>query len=398
MVLFVFVPFLGYFNIWCTRMAIRRRLDYRKFAGIVVVSIILAFLLPFVSEGAYEEHKLKEIKKEINIEKEKLRLTKKKEQETLSNLYLINKKLNQALDDLNYANYKISENKKRVRELNIGLADAEEKLGLKAEELKSKIVEAYKSGRSNYLEILFASRTMADFINRSYYFERAISADIDLIKEIKSLIAQSKRTRTELLARTSEIKRYSSVVEKKKKEMSLQANRKRKAYESLKSRRREYERRIAEMEKSSRELETLINRTVSKSKTQPKSTGKMAWPAKGRLVSRFGYRRHPLWGGTHFHTGLDIAAPYGTPVRAADSGDVIFAGWWDGFGKSVVINHGKSITTVYGHMSRLYVRSGQVIGKGQVVGLIGSTGYSTGPHLHFEVRVRGKPVNPMSRL
>ncbi len=372
--------------------------NYKKLVPFILVFIAIFFILPIRVEAVYEREKLKEIQSDIEKEKEKLKATKKQEQKTLSDLYLINRRLNSALDDLNYAKARITQNQKRVRELNLELTEAEQKLAILGEELRQKIVEAYKSGRVNYLEILFASRTMADFINRSYYFERAITSDVKLINDIKDLIKKSEIAKAELKKKTREIKSYANVVEKKKKTINDQAYLKRKAYESLKKRREEYERRIAEMEKSSRELEALIKRTVSKSKVAPKSTGKMSWPARGRIVSGFGYRRHPLWGGTHFHTGVDIAAPYGAPVRAADSGEVIFAGWWDGFGKSVVINHGKGITTVYGHMSRLYVRSGQVIGKGQVVGLIGSTGYSTGPHLHFEVRVKGKPVNPMPWL
>ena len=370
----------------------------KKLALAVLTLLVLFVFLPSKTEAAYEEYKLKEIKTKLEEEKEKLRVAKKKEQETLSNLYLINRRLNVAIEELNYANSRISQNKKRLLELASDLKEAENELAAKSRELRQKIVEAYKSGRANYLEILFASRTMADFINRAYYFERVVASDIDLIREIKVLINRSRKTKAELAAKTKDIRKYSKVVEKKKKDINDQAYLKRKAYESLKERRKYHEKRVAEMEKSSKEFEKLINKTVRTTAVKPKSTGRMGWPAKGRIVSGFGYRRHPLWGGTHFHTGVDIAAPYGVPVRAADSGNVIFAGWWDGYGKAVVINHGKGITTVYGHMSRLYVRSGQAIGKGQIVGLIGSTGYSTGPHLHFEVRLKGKPVNPMSWL
>ena len=98
------------------------------------------------------------------------------------------------------------------------------------------------------------------------------------------------------------------------------------------------------------------------------------------------------------HTGLDIANKHGTPIRAADAGEVIFSGWWDGYGKAIVIDHGRRTTTVYGHMSRIYKKVGAIVAKGQTIGLVGSTGYSTGPHLHFEVRKNGKPVNPIKFL
>ena len=127
-------------------------------------------------------------------------------------------------------------------------------------------------------------------------------------------------------------------------------------------------------------------------------TGQMVWPLRGRLTSRFGYRRHPFWGGRHFHTGIDIAKKYGSAGKAADAGEVIFSGWWDGYGKAIVVDHGRRTTTVYAHLSRIYKQVGAVVAKGQIIGLVGSTGYSTGPHLHFEVRKNGKPVNPMGFL
>ena len=98
------------------------------------------------------------------------------------------------------------------------------------------------------------------------------------------------------------------------------------------------------------------------------------------------------------HTGIDIAAPYGKPIAGADSGEVIYSGWWDGYGKAVVIDHGRGYTTVYGHMSRIYMQTGQKVEKNQVIGLVGSTGFSTGPHLHFEIRYNGKPVDPLAYL
>ena len=116
------------------------------------------------------------------------------------------------------------------------------------------------------------------------------------------------------------------------------------------------------------------------------------WPARGRLTSRFGWRR---W---RHHDGIDIAAPYGTPVTAARDGVVAFAGWYQAYGKALIIDHGNGLQTLYGHNSRLLVRSGQRVTKGQLIAKVGSPGRSTGPHLHFEVRINGRPVNPIKYL
>ncbi len=122
------------------------------------------------------------------------------------------------------------------------------------------------------------------------------------------------------------------------------------------------------------------------------------WPTVGRISSRFGYRRDPFTGILSFHDGLDIANAYGTPIYATADGIVEFAGWNGGYGNQVVINHGNGIETVYGHNSRLVAKKGEFVRKGQLISYMGSTGRSTGPHSHYEIRENGKKVNPLKYL
>jgi murein DD-endopeptidase MepM/ murein hydrolase activator NlpD len=119
------------------------------------------------------------------------------------------------------------------------------------------------------------------------------------------------------------------------------------------------------------------------------------WPLFGRVVSGFGYRIYP-WRG--FHTGLDISGRYGAPIRVTANGVVTFAGWRRGYGRTIMVDHGYGKSTLYGHCSSLAVKMGQNVAKGQVIGYVGNTGYSTGPHLHYEVRNAGQPVNPVAYL
>ncbi len=125
---------------------------------------------------------------------------------------------------------------------------------------------------------------------------------------------------------------------------------------------------------------------------------KFVWPVRGTISSPFGPRIHPIYGVPSFHTGIDIAVPEGTPVRAAASGTVTFAGWHEGFGVLVVIDHGNGYESYYGHLSKLLVSVGQSVSAGDVIALSGNTGLSTGPHLHFEVRYLGTPVDPRPLL
>jgi murein DD-endopeptidase MepM/ murein hydrolase activator NlpD len=122
------------------------------------------------------------------------------------------------------------------------------------------------------------------------------------------------------------------------------------------------------------------------------------WPARGPITSGFGVRRHPIFGTREMHTGIDIGAPLGSPVVSARAGRVIYAGWETGYGKLVRIDHGDGLTTTYSHLSQISVRVGQVLDLGDTVGKVGSTGYSTGPHLLFEIRVHGRPLDPLKYL
>lgn len=127
-------------------------------------------------------------------------------------------------------------------------------------------------------------------------------------------------------------------------------------------------------------------------------SGALQWPISGAVVSGFGMRVHPIFGDTRMHTGLDIDGSSGDPIGSAGSGTVIFAGWQEGYGNVVIVDHGSGLSTVYAHMSTLGTAEGASITTGQNVGQVGSTGYSTGPHLHFEVREDGTAVNPLSYL
>ncbi|MEO0686911.1 MAG: M23 family metallopeptidase, partial [Cyanobacteria bacterium J06649_11] len=136
----------------------------------------------------------------------------------------------------------------------------------------------------------------------------------------------------------------------------------------------------------------------SKPRNFVRGSGIMAFPSDGYISSPYGWRSHPILGRGRLHTGIDFAANYGSTIRAADSGTVLYSGWYGGYGKTVIINHGKGISTLYGHSSKLYVKSGENVKRGQPIAAIGSTGFSTGPHLHFEVRKNGTPVNPAKYL
>jgi murein DD-endopeptidase MepM/ murein hydrolase activator NlpD len=363
---------------------------------------MLAFLLlagAVVAEKADEQEKLQLIQKELKQSQQKLKETKQKQQEELGELVVITQELRSANRKLGRAKEKVKENESKITELTVELRKTQDELDQKSTLLERRVREAYKNGRMNYLDLLIFSQSMSEFLNRLYYFEKIVIRDAGLIRGVKEGLQQTKSQRQALAGRTQEIKQLAIVIAEQKQKITEQAEDKKKVLEELKERRSEYEQKIAELERSSRELEVLIQKKMAeraRAGLKAHGSGVLIWPLQGRITSRYGaYRR---WGGGYRHTGVDVAAPYGTPIYAADAGEVIFSGWWDGYGKAIVIDHGRGRATVYGHMSRLYPSVGATVVKGQTIGLVGSTGYSTGPHLHFEVRKNGTPVNPMPYL
>ena len=122
------------------------------------------------------------------------------------------------------------------------------------------------------------------------------------------------------------------------------------------------------------------------------------WPARGRITSGFGFRTHPVFGTREMHTGIDIGAPLGAPVVSAREGRVIWAGWYGGYGMFVRVDHGSGLITAYSHLSKISVKVGQILHPGDLIGRVGSTGFSTGPHLLFEIRIHGRPLDPLKYL
>ncbi|MBC7910980.1 MAG: peptidoglycan DD-metalloendopeptidase family protein [Pyrinomonadaceae bacterium] len=154
---------------------------------------------------------------------------------------------------------------------------------------------------------------------------------------------------------------------------------------------------LSVLESKTRQVEQELE--VYKTILEERSVIPSLWPVRGNLESGFGGRRNPFGGASfEYHEGQDIDAPYGEPVAAAASGTVIHAGWQNGYGQVVYIDHGSGLTTRYGHLSQIEVAVGQSLARGEKLGLVGSTGRSTGPHLHYEVRINNEPVNPRRYL
>lgn len=260
--------------------------------------------------------------------------------------------------------------------------------------LGSRLRTWYKNQNAPLITMFFSSTNANELSYKLRYAEAALSADrktIDFISEQRGLLTNSHKEMSVELEATEVIARQ--VDAERAKFAELRAA-KATTLNSIDKDVRKLERAFAELEQASREIEWMLA-SLKGDTGSPEFKGTFIHPLPGRRISSgFGYRTHPILKRRKMHTGLDIPAPSGTPIKAAAAGTVVFSGWKKGYGKCVIINHGQGFATLYGHMSSIKMTNGQKINQGAIVGGVGTTGMSTGNHLHFEVRINGKCVNP----
>lgn len=263
------------------------------------------------------------------------------------------------------------------------------------EVLAERLVQIYKYGEFPQIAFALGVEDVYDVITAPYYFRQVVDYDTSIMKKIEQnveLLEQQKREKERQEKRIANLKQE---LDATKSSLENEQARKASVLKKVERERAQYEAMLAELEATSREIESYLARYHGRSSGPTHWTGRWVRPVPGRITSGFGMRVHPIYKVRRMHTGVDMAASHGTPVRAAEQGTVIHAGWWRGYGKVVIIDHGGGVSTLYAHLSAILVGSGQSVAAGQVVGRVGSTGLSTGPHLHFEVRKNGRPVNPL---
>jgi murein DD-endopeptidase MepM/ murein hydrolase activator NlpD len=263
----------------------------------------------------------------------------------------------------------------------------------------------YKDYCSRYNKYLFSSTNINEILDKGIYLKYLYETDREFFSELKKtkkILAGKKDALIKDQIRLLEVKQE---IEKKSDDLENARNRKDQEIQNIQYM-ASYSQEVVQkslqaLEESESAVQYFITKIVElhrKKALQNKKMGALIWPIQGVVSSEFGMRMHPIFGVYRMHTGIDIDQQYGYPIKAVDEGTVAFSGWLTGYGNCVIIQHDLEYSTLYAHMNSRYATKDQQVVQGEIIGEVGSTGWSTGPHLHFEVRKNGDYVNPRDYL
>lgn len=344
-----------------------------------------------------KENQKRSLEAELNRTTQQLAETKRRELGLKAEYNRIEAQLRAAIQRKQELDNRLAEARVKVEEAGIALQEAEGRLAEQTNFLSRRVRAIYENGTVSYLEVLLGATSFSDFITRFDILNRVVASDVDLFYQVEESRNEAAKLRSELIAWENELKSLRDQVAAEEREINAHLAAKSRSLSEISRNRAALEAEYRELDRINKQLEREIFQLQYKYKV---AAGELAFirPVKGGWISSpFGSRYHPILRTYKTHTGVDIAVPWGTPVMASETGIVVRADYLGGYGNTVVILHdsARGISTLYAHNASLLVREGQVVNRGQVIAKAGSTGLSTGPHVHFEVRIDGVAVDPM---
>ena len=372
----------------------------RNAAVRIAVMAIVALLLPGALhlddvEAKSARERLRDVLSRQREVEGQLKEIKEDRVEAQSELAGAQNRAQDARDKAGAARRRLEEVNGVLRGVKADLVQTEEELGEHREATSTRLLALYRSGQPSYLEVVLNATSFEDFASRAEFSRTIARRDEDLLTALvdtQETLAQQRATlevkQGEAEALKQEADRHKRVAEQAEAQAASLVTKYKRDQAAA-------ERALAELDRAEKALETLVRQELSRGSYGGSSNGRYSRPVSGRLTSPYGYRIHPIYGIRKFHNGVDIAAPAGTPIRACDDGKVICAGWRGATGKTVIIDHGSGWATSYGHCSSIYVSVGEVVSSGQTIAGVGTTGLSTGNHVHWMVYRNGHHVNPL---
>lgn len=367
-----------------------------------IVALIVAIII--VSSNVFAtstsiKNQLKDLDSQEKDAKNELNQNQAEQKDVLKQIDKLDQNINTTETQIENTKNEISRLEKNIKIAEENIDYMQKEYDKKFELRKERVKAYYKNGSTSLRDIAYKTDDPTEIIYREKIIEKILKYDDDLMTEIneeKESINEEKIKLEEDKVACANLK---SELDVKLAGLNETVSVKTKYLTQLKTDQKDLERSIDEIQKKADELEAKLKRIASSSTTSKYTGGTMTWPLPGYygISSYFGNRLHPVLKVYKMHTGVDIAGAgcNGKNVVAAADGKVITAGWISGYGYTVMIDHGGGIVTLYAHSQKLLVKKGNTVKAGDAIMLVGSTGYATGPHLHFEVRVNGKYVNPL---
>lgn len=343
---------------------------------------------------------------ELNETRQKASELEKKKKEAESEKASLAQQLNTIVADMEETKDKIDakEDELEVKEEELEVAKAEE--NDQYEDMKMRIKYMYENGDVQFVEILCESKSIGEFLNTAEYITTISEYDRQMLTEFQEVVKKVEEQEDELQKEYAELETMQDDLISKQEEITKLVSEQEAKISELDSELGETQDKLAQLEAAAAEAQRRQNESGSGynpggaggSVVSGNGTFTHPCPGYSRISSEFGWRPQPLPGASTNHKGIDFAAPTGTPIYAVASGTVVTAGYSGNAGRMITINHGNGLITMYMHCSELYVSAGQSVSKGQNIAAVGSTGNSTGPHLHFQVMLNGTPQNPHKYL
>lgn len=323
------------------------------------------------------------------------------ERKETNKLYRNQQKLETASKDLEYSKKQYTATKTRLTGIEAQLSAAIADYNQELVHVKLRICNIFKHHRKNLFELIITSEDINSLMDNIYFENIITKADKHSLYNIRKNAQKIAQYRYQQEMENRRLAHSIKDIERQQQTIQAAIGRNQVLIEKLRTDRLTYERTERELARQSKSLTGMINRSTASSNVT-KVVGGFIKPISGPITSPYGYRTHPIFKSRTFHSGIDIGGPFNGGVQASNAGKVIYTGWYGGYGKVVIIDHGlyngAKLTTLYAHLNSWTVSQGQYVTRGQIIGREGTTGYSTGPHVHFEVRVNGQTRNPLNYI
>ena len=361
------------------------------------LALVLVTLAPALPQGGLRE-RLRRNLEQKNAVKSRLKDDKAEQATAKNRLVASQRDLAVAQRKLAAAQTRLSATRGTLKQVKIEHKQTQGRLVKHSGLMEARLLALYRNDQPSYVEVMLNATDFEDFANRAEFTSRVAGQDQRVLTDLADAKRELETQAVVLHDKEIEQAKLVREVDTQKHEVAARTEEAHSLLAKANTDVATAENQLHQLEQDAKDMAAMVSRVQSGAEGghyTGKWSGSLLRPVDGRVTCPFGPRIHPITHRPSFHNGVDLGASYGTPIHAAANGLVVHSGWWGAYGQAVIIDHGSGLSTMYGHMSSIAVGDGQTVHRGQIIGYVGSTGWSTGPHLHFTVFKNGDAVNPL---